>query len=90
LSASVDVLIYLAVLASLWIVYRFIRKHRRERSRPPVGDANAYEGNLLLPGESYHRPGGQKSPGSGYLVHGGGHPGHVGHAGHVTAGGGHH
>jgi hypothetical protein len=90
LSASADVLIYLAVLATLWIAYRIIRRHRRERSRPRLGDANAYEGNLLLPGESHHQPGGQKSHGSGYIVHGGGLPGHAGHAGHGTAGSSHH
>lgn len=93
MSASAELLIYLAVLATLWIAYRIIREHRRKRSRPPLGDANAYEGNLLVPGESSRRPGGHKSPGSRYIVHGGEHPGHVGHAGHAghgVAGGGHH
>ena len=89
-----DLLIFLVVLAALWIAYRLIG-YQRDRSRGSLGDRDAYDGNLLPPGES-HRPsagprshgGGHPGHGGGHITHGGGHGG--GHAGGVAAGGGHH
>ena len=97
MSVPADFLIFLAILAVLWIANRVV-KYRRERSRPPLGDANAYDGNLLPPGENYHPSGGQKSHGGvhgGHTAHGGVHGGgHAGHGGGFSgdsgAGGGHH
>jgi hypothetical protein len=101
LSVPAGFLIFLAALAVLWIANRVVR-YRRERSRPSLGDANAYDGNLLPPGENYHPSGGQASHGGNHVAHGGGHTahggvhggGHAGHgggfSGHSGAGGGHH
>jgi hypothetical protein len=88
---SVDLLIYLAVVAVLGIVY-MIRKRRREGSRLPLGDADAYEGNLVAPptGEPYRTRTGHKWHG-GHDVHDAGHVTHGGgHTGHHGVNGGHH
>ena len=45
MSVPAGLLIFLAILAAAWIAYRVV-KYRRERSRPSLGDANAYDGNL--------------------------------------------
>ena len=50
-----------SVLAALWAGYA-IGKHRRERSRPKLGNADAYEGNLITPPES-RRPEGSAGAG---------------------------
>ena len=98
MSVPADLLIFLAIPAVLWIAYRGV-KYRRERRRPSLGDANAYDGNLLPLGENYHPPGGQASHGGKHVarggVHGAGHGGgHTGHTGgfseHSGTGGGHH
>jgi hypothetical protein len=89
LSVPADLLIFLAILAVLWIAYRVV-KYRRERRRPSLGDANAYDGNLLPPGGNYPPSGGQKSHGGKHVAHGGGHKAHGGvHGGHTAHGGGH-
>jgi hypothetical protein len=89
LSVPADLLIFLAILAVLWIAYRVV-KYRRERRRPSLGDANAYDGNLLPPGGDYRPSGGQKSHGGKHVAHGGGHKAHGGvHGGHTAHGGGH-
>jgi hypothetical protein len=88
-SVHADLLIYLAVVAALWAIY-MIRKHRRQASKPRLGDADAYEGNLVIPSPGHEQPGrhGFHSPHtSDHIVPGIGHSGHVG--GH-DAGGGHH
>jgi hypothetical protein len=87
-----DLLIYLAVVGALWIAY-VIRKFRRARSKPRLGDADAYDGNLEVPMAGLHhgRVTGHKSHGGVYTVHSDDaflHGG--GHAGHGPAGGGHH
>jgi hypothetical protein len=94
-----DLLIYLGVVLALWVAY-MIRKHRRQRVKPRLGDADAYDGNLIIPatGEGYGPLTGHKSHrgdhlghGSGHIGHGSGHAGHgSGHAGHGAGGGGHH
>jgi hypothetical protein len=95
LSVPAGFLIFLAILAVLWIAYRAVT-YGRERSKPSRGDANAYDGNLLPPGENYHPSGGKHGArGGGHTahggVHGGGHAGHGGgFSGHSGAGGGHH
>jgi hypothetical protein len=98
LSVPAGLLILLAILAVLRIAYRAVT-YGRERSKPSRGDANAYDGNLLPPGENYHPSGGKHVARGGVHtahggVHGGGHTGHTGHtggfSGHGGAGGGHH
>jgi uncharacterized membrane protein YgcG len=98
LSVPADFLIFLGIVAVLWIAYRAV-KYGRERSKPSRGDANAYDGDLLPPGENYHPSGGKHVARGGVHtahggVHGGGHTGHTGHtggfSGHGGAGGGHH
>lgn len=98
MSVPAGLLIFLAILAAAWIAYRVV-KYRRERSRPSLGDANAYDGNLLPPGANYRPSGGRKSHAGKHVAHGGGHKahggahggGHTAHGGgHSGAGGGHH
>jgi len=90
MSVPADLLIILVVLAALWIAYRLVG-YQRDRSRGSLGDRDAYDGNLLPPGEGYRPPAGPRSHGGGHIPHGGGHAGHGGgHAGHGAAGGGHH
>jgi len=95
LSVPAGFLIFLAILAVLWTACRAV-KYGRERSKPSRGDANAYDGNLLPPGENYHPSSGKHGArGGGHTahggVHGGGHAGHGGgFSGHSGAGGGHH
>jgi hypothetical protein len=79
-----DLLIYLGVLAALWVIYS-ARKHWRRRSRPDLGNADAYEGNLIIPPV----PTRHGMHGSGHVHHDAGHIGH-GHVGHSDGGAGHH
>jgi hypothetical protein len=74
LSSHVGLLIYLAVVAALWVTYVAIRKVRRERRKPPglPGRANTYDDNFVVPPGSSH------------------HGGHSGIGGHDAGGGGHH
>jgi hypothetical protein len=75
LSSHAELVIYLAVLAALWVGY-VVRKVRRERDRPPgLGTPAPYEDNLAIVPVSEHR---------GRF---GGHGGHVSHEGHVSHGG---
>jgi len=97
LSNDAELLIYLAVLAALWVGYN-VRKVRRERSKPPgLGTPAPYEDNLLIAPVSGHRGrfgghGGHVSGSSGHGSHGGhvGHGGHVSHGGHDAGAGPHH
>jgi hypothetical protein len=62
------------------------RKRRRALARPRLGNAEAYEGNLVIP-----PAGGSQGPAATYRPHGG----HVGHGGGdqippSVIGGGHH
>jgi hypothetical protein len=99
LSSHAELLIYLGVMAALWISY-VVRKVRRERRNSTAfsGHAHAYEGNLVIPpGNGRHH--GHHGHGAGVGGHGGigGHGGHggglgghgIGIGGH-DAGGGHH
>jgi hypothetical protein len=71
LSVPADFLIFLGIVAVLWIAYRAVT-YGRERSKPSRGDANAYDGNLLPPGENYHPSGGKHGGrGGGHTAHGG-------------------
>jgi hypothetical protein len=81
-----DLMIYLVVIAALWVMYS-IRKHRRERGKPRLGDADAYEGNLTIPPV----PTRHGTHGSGHMRHDAGHIGHGGgHIGPSDGGVGHH
>jgi hypothetical protein len=89
-----DLLIYLAVVAALWMVY-VIRKRRRARGKRRFGDADAYEGNLIIPpsggphGGLYPHRSHSEHVGhaDGHIGHGGSHAGHGGsHIGHGTLG----
>jgi hypothetical protein len=76
-----------AVMVALWHITALIRR-RREGERPRFGDADAFEGNLLVPpaGEPHGRSGHGHGPGG----HGhGGFGGHEGFGGHSSHGGGH-
>jgi hypothetical protein len=79
-----DLLIYLGVLAALWVIYS-VRRHRRQRGKPDLGNADAYEGNLIIPPVSTRHG----THGSGHIPHDIGHIGH-GHIGHGDGGAGHH
>jgi hypothetical protein len=81
-----DLLIYLGVLAALWGMY-WIRKHRRQRGKPQLGDADAYDGNLIIPPV----PTRHGTHGSGHIPRDAGHIGHGGgHIGPGDGGAGHH
>jgi hypothetical protein len=69
-----ELLIYLAAVGIVWVTYA-LRKYRRRVSKPRLGDAQAYDGNLVTipPGR---RAGGvtcRSSHASGHLApsHGG-------------------
>jgi hypothetical protein len=90
---SADLVIYLAVVVAVWAVFAAFRHRRRAHGRR-LGDAEAYEGNLIIPvAGSTQRPhggrppGGHESHGGHPLGHGGGHAGHIG--GHAGDAGGH-
>jgi hypothetical protein len=87
----VDLLIVLAFLAVLLAGYR-VSRYLSERGRPSRGDAGAYDGNLLPPGDNQHSPGGgHTAHGGAHGAHGGMHGGgHTGHGGFSGGGGGHH
>ena len=71
MSVPADFLVFLGIVAVLWIAYRAVT-YGRERSKPSRGDANAYDGNLLPPGENYHPSGGKHGGrGGGHTAHGG-------------------
>jgi hypothetical protein len=78
LSGHAELVIYLAVLAALWVGY-VVRKVRRERDRPPgLGTPAPYQDNLAI------------VPVSGHRGRFGGHAGgHVSHGGHGGGFGGH-
>jgi hypothetical protein len=79
-----DLLIYLGVLAALWVIYS-ARKRWRRHGRPDLGNADAYEGNLIIP----LVPTRHGTHGSGHIPHDAGHMGHS-HIGHGDGGAGHH
>ena len=69
---STSLLVYIGVVVVLWIAY-LVRKRWRAGSKPRFGDADAYDGNLIIP-----------PPGELHGTATGGHSAsHVGHAGHV-------
>lgn len=82
------ILIYLAMLATLWVVH-VVRQVRREKRRSaglaPATDA--YEGNLVLPSPGPARPGHARGIFS--LIGAGDHGTHVGHGHCHSAHGGH-
>lgn len=96
------VVVVLAVMAATAVASKIIR-HRREGGTPPLGDADAFEGNLLVP-PAEGRGGGRGSASHGHRFggfggtgHGGGHGGFGGHSGAHgghdaggAGGGGHH
>jgi hypothetical protein len=98
-SGYAAVFVVVAVMVALWGVTMMIRR-RREGERPHLGDADAFEGNLLVPPANglNSRSGGRASHdhsghghslgGHGHGGHGHGHGGHGG--GHDGGGGGHH
>jgi hypothetical protein len=90
---SADLLIYLAVVVAVWAVFAAFRHQRRARARR-LGDAEAYEGNLIIPvAGSMHEPhrgpphGVHELHGGPSVSHGAGHAGHIG--GHIGPGGHH-
>ena len=87
---NADLLIYVAVVVALWVVY-LLWKHRRRASKPRLGDADAYDGNLMIPAVGNERRGTvsvHSSHGSDHVTHSAAH--HAGHFGGHVAGGGHH
>ena len=81
-----DLLIYLAVVLVVWAGVAVFR-HRRRAGRPSLGDADAYEGNLVIP-----PPGSAATQHRAHSSHGGHVPGHggaqAGHGGHIGGHGG--
>jgi uncharacterized membrane protein YgcG len=88
-SGYAAVFVVVAVMAALWGVTMMIRR-RREGERPRLGDADAFEGNLLVP--PANGPNGRSSGrvSHGHSEHGHSLGGHDGHSGHGSHGGGHH
>jgi hypothetical protein len=91
-SGYAAVFVVVTVMVALWCVTMMIRR-RREGERPHLGDADAFEGNLLVPPAN-----GLNGRSSGRASHGHSGPGHSlpghslgghGHAGHGSHGGGH-
>jgi hypothetical protein len=80
------ILIYLGLLAALWVAY-VLRQVRREKRRgaglAPATDA--YEGNLVIPPPGSHRRFGHAHG----VIGDSGSGGHIAHAGHAHAGHGH-
>lgn len=95
MSNHLELLLYLMVLALLGAVV-VARRARRESRKPRLGDADAYEGNLVVPvaGDQHSRGRSQSGPGHSGAQHGslshhdGGHHGGLG--GHHGDPGGHH
>lgn len=83
-----DILIYFAIVGAVWVAY-VVRKHRRRASKPRLGAADAYEGNVVIlpPGHGQRaKPSFRSSPGSHHIPHS---YGPAGHSGGHHAGGGH-
>jgi hypothetical protein len=99
MSSGALVVIFLAVFGGLWVT-RVVFAVRRERGKPKLGAADAYEGNLVPPlpppGSGRHGTSGGHGHGGGAAGHGGhgggisGHGGFGGHAGHDAGGFAHH
>jgi hypothetical protein len=103
-SGYAAVFVVVAVMVALWGATMMIRR-RREGERPHLGDADAFEGNLLVPpangpngrssGRVSHGHSGHGHSPGGHRHGGHGHSlgghGHGSHgAGHDGGGGGHH
>jgi uncharacterized membrane protein YgcG len=89
-SGYAAVFVVVAVMVALWGVTVMIRR-RREGERPHLGDADAFEGNLLVPPANglNGQPSGRVSPGHSGNGHSPGGHGHGGFGGHGNHGGGH-
>jgi uncharacterized membrane protein YgcG len=92
-SGYAAVFVVVAVMVALWGVTMMIRR-RREGERPHLGDADAFEGNLVVPPANglNGRSGGRLSHGHsehGHSLGGHGHGGHASHGGGHDGGGGH-
>ncbi len=90
MSGYAAVFVVVAVMVALWGVTVMIRR-RREGGRPHLGDADAFEGNLVVPPADglNGRPSGRASHGDSGHGHGLGSHGHGGFGGHSSHGGGH-
>lgn len=95
MSSRAELLIFLAVVGTVWVIH-VVRQVLRERRKPPAsGTTDAYDGNLVVPapGSKHHGWFGTHSGGHGGYGdgHGGGISGHGGgFDGHGGTGGGHH
>ena len=97
MSGYAAVFVVVTVMVALWSVTMMIRR-RREGERPHLGDADAFEGNLLVPpanglngqsnGRASHGHSGHGHSLGGHGGHGG-HGAHGSHGGHGAHGGGH-
>jgi uncharacterized membrane protein YgcG len=93
-SGFAAVFVVVTAMVALWCVTMMI-KRRREGERPHLGDADAFEGNLLVPPAN-----GLNGRSTGHASHGHsghahslgdhGHGGHGSHGGGYDGGGGHH
>ena len=88
------VVVVFVVMTATAVASKIIR-HRRDGGTPRLGDADAFEGNLLVPpaegqgggrGSASH---GHRFGGVGGTGHGGGHGGFGGHSGAHGSHGGH-
>ncbi len=90
MSGYAAVFVVVAVLVALWGVTVMIRR-RWEGQRRHLGDADAFEGNLLVPPADGLNGRSSRGASHGHSGHGhglGGH-GHGGFGGHSSHGGGH-
>lgn len=89
MSVPVELMIYVAVVGAVGAAF-LVRKHRRSARKPPLGDADAYDGNLLIlpPGHVQRgKPVFRSSHSTGHIADGQRHGVHVGHgAGHSGIG----
>jgi hypothetical protein len=87
MSGPPALLLYLAVVVTLLTAYKIV-KRRRNRSKPRFGDADAYEGNLvILSADERHRPPtAGRLPGGGLASHSGRRFGDTGNTVHIPPG----
>jgi uncharacterized membrane protein YgcG len=94
LSSHAELLIFLAVVATVWVIYVVCQVLREGRKSSGSGTTDVYDGNLVVPPTGRRQHGWFGTHGSEHNGHGNGISGHGGHGsgfdGHGGTGGGHH
>ena len=94
MSSHAELLIFLAVVATVWVTYVVYQVSRERRKPSGSGTTDVYDGNLIVPPTGRGHRGWLGPHGGEHSGHGGGISGHGGHGGsfdgHGGTGGGHH